>query len=443
MLSPCPFLALRYSMKKTFCVLFAIIFCFLTACQPTPDNEVVVNKGDKKAENAVLNPSTEEIEPLVCPERWTETVKIHEAMSLVINAPVEVGEGNKHPVYTITRKEVDGDLLIQVMQEIFPDTVALRQEAISYDEILEDIQRYETILSEDDRYMVSLREKLAVTPVESTFLELKTENLLGDEDYFHGATQRQDGSLAFYSVSNEGAENSIWYHIGRECAIEKENWVMQVQQEERETIREIEVSISLEEAEKAAEALLQQMGQSDIQLSNAIRARCKNVGEVMSTGWALEYGRATEGTHGCYLRYSQNPLFSTGEEAYAMPWTPEYFEIYVTENGVESVAWANMYDIVGVANEDVQLLSFEEVQERVRTLFRQGLLWTKGRNTGNSEVYITKIILTTGIMQIADNLEEALLVPAWAIFYTTDGDMKDYSDQSLLLLNALDGSIMN
>lgn len=147
MLSPCPFLALRYSMKKTFCVLFAIFFCFLTACQPTPDNEVVVNKGDKKAENAVLNPSTEEVEPLVCPERWTETVEIHEAMSLVINALVEVGEGDKHPVYTITRKEVDGDLLIQVMQQIFPDTVALRQEAMSYDDILEELQRYENILS--------------------------------------------------------------------------------------------------------------------------------------------------------------------------------------------------------------------------------------------------------------------------------------------------------
>lgn len=430
-------------MKKILCVLLTVLLCLFTACQLTPDDEAVVNKGDKKAENAVLNPSTEEIEPLVCPERWTETVEIHEAMSLVIDAPVEVGEGDRHPVYTITRKVVDGDFLIQVMQEIFPDTVALRQETMSYDEILEELQRYEKILSADDRYMISLREKLAETPVESTFLELKADNLSSEENNFHGATQRLDGSLAFYSAYNGEGKNSIWYHIGRECAIEKENWIMQVQQEEREPIQEIEVSVSQEEAEKMAEAVLRQMGQSNIQLSNAMHARCKNVGQVISTGWMLEYGRATEGTHGCYLRYDQNPLFSTGEEMYAMPWIPEYFEIYVSENGVESVSWANMYDIVSVANEDVQLLSFEEMQERVRTLFRQGLLWTKGRNTGNSEVYITKIILTTGIMQIADNLEEALLVPAWAIFYTTDGDIKDYSDQSLLLLNALDGSIMN
>lgn len=426
-------------MKKILCVLFAVLLCIFTACQPTPDTEAVVNKGDKKAENVVLNPGTEEIVPLVCPERWMETVEIHEAMSLVIDAPVEVGEGDKHPVFTITRKELDGDFLIKTMQEIFPDTVALRQETMSYDEILEELQRYENILSDDDRYMISLREKLAETPVESTFLDLRSENILVEDTYFNGAAKRQNGTLAYYSATS----NWFWYHIGRECGIEKENWVMQVQDEEGETVHELTVSISQEQAEQEAEALFQRMGQSNIQLSTAIRAQCKNMGKVTSTGWVLEYGRATEGTHGCYLRYSQNPLFSTGEEAYAMPWTPEYFEIYVTENGVESVAWENMYDIVAVANEDVQLLSFEEVQERVRTLFRQGLLWTKGRNTGNSEVYITQIILTTGIMQIAENLEEALLVPAWAIFYTTDGDIKDYSDQSLLLLNALDGSIMN
>lgn len=163
-------------MKKILCVLLTVLLCLFTACQLTPDDEAVVNKGDKKAENAVLNPSTEEIEPLVCPERWTETVEIHEAMSLVIDAPVEVGEGDRHPVYTITRKVVDGDFLIQVMQEIFPDTVALRQETMSYDEILEELQRYEKILSADDRYMISLREKLAETPVESTFLELKADN---------------------------------------------------------------------------------------------------------------------------------------------------------------------------------------------------------------------------------------------------------------------------
>lgn len=431
-------------MKKTLCILFVMLFCIFAACQPTPDSEVIVNKGDKKAENAVLNPGTEEIVPLACPEQWTETVEIHDTMSLVIDAPIEVGEGNTHPVYIITRKAVDGEFLIKTMQEIFPDTVALRQEAMSYDEILEELQRYEKILSADDRYMILLKEKLAETPVESTFLELKTENLLLEENNFHGAAQRQDGSLAFYSAYNGEGENSIWYHIWRECGIEKENWVMQVQDEEGETVHELTVSISQEQAEQAAEALFQRMGQTNLQLSTAIRAQCKNMGKVVSTGWVLEYGRATEGTHGCSTEnYSACTAFARQEPAVAADWETESIELYVTENGIESFSWANMYNIVETANENVQLLPFEEIQQRIQDSMRAGFSWTQNGNTGNSEVYITKMILTTGIMQIANNQEEALLIPAWAIFYTTDGDRKDYIDQSLLLLNALDGSIMN
>lgn len=419
-------------------VLIADLLAMSAACQPTPNREAVVNKGDKKAENAVLHPEAEEVVPLACPTHWTETMEIHEKMRLLIDAPVEVGEGDKHPVYAITRRAVDGESLLQSMQGIFPDTEALRQEVLSYDEILEDLQRYEGIESITE----PLKERLAETPVESTFLDLTPENFHMENNRFDGAARRGDGSLAYYVAHNGESSSWIWYHSYRECGIEKENWVMQLQQEEGEPIREIEVSISQEEAEQAAQAVFQRMGQSNIQLSTATRAQCKDLGKVVSTGWLLEYGRATEGTRGCSLHVQSNLLFSI-EEAFSMPWTPEYFKVYVTENGVESVSWENMYDIVSVANEDVRLLSFEEIQERVRTLFRQGLMWTKGQNTGNSEVYIIKIVLTTGIMQLANNQEEALLVPAWAVFYTTDGDQAAYMDQSLLLLNALDGSVMN
>lgn len=443
-------------MKKILCVLLALLCITLTACQPTPDNEVVVNKGDKKAENAVLNSSTEEIVPLVCPERWTEAVEIHDAMSLIIDAPVEVGEGDKHPVYTIQRRSMDAQFALNVVTAMFPDAESLRVEALSYDELLEDLQVAERGYLEEydeegnpvyvpydgqEEQIASLKEQLAQTNPESTYVELTAENFTPVDGSC--VVKRKDGSLVYLFCVNETA-SFFWCHMGRLCNIQKENWVMQLQEEEGKPVEELTVAISQEEAVKMAEEVLSRMGISNVSLSNAIRAQCMETRDTSSNGWHLEYGIVTEGTRGCSIRYySQNGVFAVTEDAYSMPWDPTSIEIYVTENGVQSLSYNNLYDIVSVANEDVQLLSFEEIQERVRTLFRQGLMWTKGRNTGNSEVYITKIILTTGIMQLADNLEEALLVPAWAIFYTTDGDMKDYIDQSLLLLNALDGSIMN
>lgn len=443
-------------MKKILCVLFTVISCLFIACQPTPDTEAVVNKGDKKAENAVLNPSTEKIEPLVCPERWTETVEIHEAMSLVIDAPVEVGEGDRHPVYTIQRRSMNAEFALNVVTSMFPDVQSLRVESVSYDELLEDLQVAERGMLEEydeegnpiyvpydgqEEQIASLKEQLALTNPESTYVELTVDNFAPRDGRY--VVKRGDGTLIYLSSLNETG-SFFWCHMGRLCNIQKENWVMQLQEEEGKTVEKLSVSISQEEAIKMAEEVLTRMGISNVSLSNAERAYCAETWNTSSNGWHLEYGLVTEGTKGCSIRYySQNGLFALTEETYSMPWNPTSIEIYVTEKGVQSLSYNNLYDIIAVANEDVQLLSFEEIQERVRTLFRQGLLWTKGQNTGNSEVYITKIILTTGIMQIADNLEEALLVPAWAIFYTTDGDIKDYSDQSLLLLNALDGSIMN
>lgn len=293
-------------MKRILSAIFIVaLLAMSAACQPTPDREAVVNKGDKKTENAMLHPEAEEVVPLACPAHWTETMEIHEKMRLLIDAPVEVGEGNKHPVYAITRRAVDGESLLQSMQGIFPDTEALRQEVLSYDEILEDLQRYEGIESITE----PLKERLAETPVESTFLDLTPENLRMENNRFDGAARRGDGSLAYYVAHNGESSSWIWYHSYRECGIERENWVMQLQQEE---------------AEQAAQVVFQCMGQSNIQLSTATRAQCKDLGKVVSTGWLLEYGRATEGTRGCSLHVQSNLFFSI-EEAFSMPWTPEYF----------------------------------------------------------------------------------------------------------------------
>lgn len=446
-------------MKKKLSTFLAILLIVFAACQPTPDNEVVVNKGDKKAENVIFHSEENEVTALVCPEVWQEEGEVHKTMTLHIDAEIEVGEGDEHPVYTIQRRKLDEQTVLNVIRAVFPDADALRVEEQSYEELvaeLEAIQKGEfegydeagneilTPYENEAELLAEVHDKIAQTPTKSTFLDLCVENIVfqnGSVDYIF---RRQDGSLAYVTAINSFG-GWLWCHTGADCNIQKENWVQQGDAIEGEAPHTLEnVTISQEEAEQFAQILFERLGMTHMQLSGATKARCVNGFEITSEGWQLEYGPATEGTHGCSTRYySACTAFAQQETAVAADWKSESIELYVTEKGVESFSWTNMYSIVETANENVQLLSFEEIQQRIRDTMRAGFSWTENSNTGNSEVYITKIILTTGIMQIADNLEEALLVPAWAIFYTTDGDMKDYSDQSLLLLNALDGSIMN
>lgn len=446
-------------MRKKLLTFLVVLLIVCIACQPTPDNEVIVNKGDKKAEEVIFHSKEGEVMAFVCPDAWKEEGEVHKTMTLHVDAQIETGEGDRHPVYTIRRRKLDEQTVEDVIHAVFPDADASRVEEQSYEELLAELEAIQkgvfegydeegneirTPYEDESDRMEEIRNKMEKTPTESTFVELNADSIVFEDGYTHLTLHRQNESLCYVSaINNYGGW--LWCHTGADCNIQKENWVQQGDAIEGEAPHTLEnVTISQKEAEQYALALFERLGMTHMQLSTAVKARCVNGSEVTSEGWQLEYGPATEGTHGCSMRYySACTAFARLEPAVAADWKSESIELYVTENGVESFSWSNMYSIVNTANENVQLLPFEEIQKRIRDAMRAGFSWTENSNTGNNEVYITKIILTTGIMQIANNQEEALLVPAWAIFYTTDGDMKDYIDQSLLLLNALDGSIMN
>lgn len=236
----------------------------------------------------------------------------------------------------------------------------------------------------------------------------------------------------------------IWCYTARNCNIQKENWVLQGDAIPGEDAHSLEaVKISEEHATSVAEALFARLGLENMQLSRAEKARSLDDWEEISEGWFLEYAPTTEGTCGFSLRYyTSSGILRAEQNSYTMPWMPETVEIYVTENGIESFSISNPYCIVNTANTNVQLLPFDEVQDRIKNAFRFGLSWTEGLDVGAKEIVVTKLILTTGIMQIKNQSDEAFLIPIWAVVYTTDSEKELHFDQSVLLINALDGSII-
>ena len=54
-----------------------------------------------------------------------------------------------------------------------------------------------------------------------------------------------------------------------------------------------------------------------------------------------------------------------------------------------------------------------------------------------------RIVLTSAIAQIPDQGDEAFLVPAWAFFVTSEQERELHIDETVLLLNALDGTYVN
>lgn len=443
--------------RTIYAFVFALIVFF--GCQPTPEHDVIVNRSENAAEKKILYPNTaEEVAPLSCPPQWNETLYLNNGMSVRIESSVETGKGDCYPVYTIKRRTLDSEYVVQIVNAVFDDVKDMREQSISYEELLEDYlsaqrgvfdgfdEKGNAIWAPYDgqeKEVARIKGQLEDSGFEPTFSAFNASSIIINNEWRQYAVRRSNNSIMYLNCTSLGG-GIIWCHTSRNCNIQRENWVMQGDAIPGEKPHLLEkVHITQKDAESLAEEIFARLEIKNLQLSYSQKARSVNDWDVTSEGWLLEYAPATDGTCGCSLRnYTSNGIIRADQGTYSMPWAPESVEIYVTENGVESFSLMNPYQITNTANENVQLLPFEEIQERIRNAFRFGLAWIEGNYIDSKEVIISRMVLTTGIMQITNQSEEAFLVPIWAVFYTTDLERELHFDQSVLLINALDGSII-
>ncbi len=111
--------------------------------------------------------------------------------------------------------------------------------------------------------------------------------------------------------------------------------------------------------------------------------------------------------------------------------------MFITDEGLLCLGWDSPKETVLVANENVQLLPFEEIRKNMMKIIE---FCTAGSK--NSPILVKRIVLTTAIAQIPDQGDEAFLVPAWAFFMTSEENERDHITQKVLLVNALDGTMI-
>ncbi len=88
-----------------------IVCCFTTACQPTPDKPVIVNKVEDIPKEAILETvaplpvEKNTVEPVVysANEHWTESVKKNDVFSIEVDADILMPEAAAYPVERLER----------------------------------------------------------------------------------------------------------------------------------------------------------------------------------------------------------------------------------------------------------------------------------------------------------------------------------------------------
>lgn len=444
-------------MKKQF---YAFLFCvgafFMSACQPTPNEEVVQNKKDKVLEQVVVAtaaPTYAPDERYEVPEKWTEELEFR-GEKIYIDANIEVPDGDSFEVLTITTDEFTGENALSSLHDLLGENLELREQERSYDELLVDLQ------NRQKGWFVDIDEETGESiwePYEGQEEDIKELKALLSETSPEESFVMLDSNLSFpvdtKLVRASSGERWYWkcasttFHLrkSRLGIMQSESLVMDGNAYPGEKGHTLEITnLTEEEAIETAKEFIAPLQKSEMHVAGIEKARILEgfTYKTLSTGYYISFVGNPANTIPClYLNYSGNHAlhFSENSDAdYRVRWVQEEMRIFVSFNGVEEFTWSYRKNVVNVANENVQILPFEQIQERIRTLLECGV-----REGNDNPIYITRIVLGSAIQQVANQGSEAFMVPAWMIFFTTKFDREENLEDSLMILSALDGSYIS
>ncbi|MDO4564259.1 MAG: DUF6034 family protein [Clostridia bacterium] len=475
-------------MKKAWIIILATML-LLAACQPTPEEDVVINRGDTDVDAiiAASAPSTSEASPSAQPtsEPTQSPTPTSEAPESPDPALVQVAEGENpvfparyedriendytyvlidadvitngltsYPVYEVKRKEIEAEQVRLVASEIITDIVGYREgSARAKSDIEELMKKAEAGGCEQEIGWLTDYYKAA-----EDFKYTETDELQIPDDWNSQTYLRSDGytstivSFANYSAYNDSL---VVDRIRDSMVLDRyELNLFYWNEEENRPFCTIEPELSQQEAEEILVEFLQRTKLDGYVPTSATPriCMCQMTREVISMGWHFKIVRAFEyyprevgmvdGTNG--------GVFTRGAEIVprTAPWSAEYMEAYVDKDGVACFAWHSAIEVVGKVNENVKLTDFDTVAKNATELFSNAIELTKEKanERGDYEtgdyVEIKEIILTLSLQKAKDKRDTAYLLPTWVFMVDdcTDPEWGGLVYHQTYGFSAIDGS---
>lgn len=451
-------------MKKEGITVLLSLCLLLTACQPTPEEEIVTNRGDGIMEQKIFVSGVPSQE--VMPEdeakfiektpHWAESFNVNENLSVEIDCDVRWGEDEAYYVEKCEAAEFTPEMVVTIGNAFFGDVTGLREQEVSYDELLNELLELERgyyngkddngdpiWLPHDEAYKndhtAEIRAQMEKTPAVSTYVPFAAENIHMTQISNPLTVQRKDGKEGKMYVTLGQNSNDLCCRVYVDGSARRGSLLRE------SPIKEPKPSITEEEAIETADMFLTSIGLSQTECSNAEVACWGTVSEAYSEGWYLQYGPVLNGTRGVGLfGRSKNCLFQSSElKEYSQSLRPESYELYVTENGIEYFEWNCPYAIKEVVNENVEILPFSSIQESMRKYFHLAFAWADNpSSTGTEKLIVKDVVLTSAVVHVKNDMESAYRIPTWAIFYLGDDEERMNLYSSVMLINAIDGTLI-
>ena len=449
-----------------------ILLLLLSACQPTPTVEFVVNKGDGVVEEKLAaSPDALAGEGRqTFPDRWDEgPVAVNDRLTLTVQAEVIQKPDGRYPVYRtrhhVTTREEAVALVAQLLPPPVAETVPVDTKGDwqrSYQEWLDDLSaqqegpdRDETVMSpeEIDRISKEYQRLIAEAPD-----ELSTAPV---SDY---SGLPLDGSARVYAFADgtratvDAVADSDYTSIGVFKGCSGAGYIYYQYTHDREkALGEAKPFLTVKMSRAAAEEMMQQeldrLGFSGFTVARAAPANLCTFsrGEQMRplcAGWGFQLRRNWGGYPLSAVSFMDSRALIYGDQdalAYNRPIPDEMLEVFVGETGLQAFRYLNPKEVVSLESENVALLPFEQVQLRIKNALVAGMGASKLDQAVPCTVY--RLLLTTCTVRVKDS-DEWYEMPCWVVFFTWNDGQAALIDnpqimQEALILNAVDGSVVH
>lgn len=478
--------------KQIFIILLAALLLFI-ACQPTPETEIVINKGDNVLEqklyattapvsdtvslhestadkpdnNRTFEPTAAPISRQVFPDRWDKDgIRLREHATLSIHADVETRADGQYPAYRTKAEPFTEEQVIRFAEILLPRPVELELiEAKTKQELQDELQRYlddvadweewvangkqgdrdetgydpEEVKKTTDRYMEEIKnapDTLDVVPI-SDYSSYR----IGQRANY----RLENGESATISTT-KGSKYSL--RISNRC---KRYGYVYYETEYKRDLGDpgfgndklwLDTALSREDAEAMLRRGMEKLGLNDFEIRYAERATLLDTSDTrnvaVSGGWGFELQRS----FGYPLidisyRASSHLEFGFADGLFAnKPVNEEIIRAFVDENGIEYFLYNGQKKVLQEVNPNVELLPFEDIQRIVEnTLSVSYPGWaTDAERSFNLEIY--RMALVTQTLRVPDS-DDYFEVPCWVVIF--DGLFERTPEDRAFARNDRDG----
>ena len=479
-------------MKPRIGILLALLLFFCLGCQPTPAEEIVVNKGDGAFIAMIAEQKPDGTDAcsdeasagaavgLEAPAHLSETFSPAKNLTVHIEADVILPEFEKIPVLEVVPDEVTeaelqsclealiGDLpiykhvstltkkqleaMIKAEQEEIADPASELNQMLA----LYGREEYEKSLAAVNENIEQLRrqwetapEEIELEQLERRFYQQKEAEYISE---LQGRTLLDNGCAG--EVNFQKYPPYTWQRFEVLHPIDGYGYPSSAYAQSVLNVPESDLTEA--EAVEAANALLEKMGLArDFTLSQIATAyRGSLLKDDQSQCYMLYYERLFDGIPSLFCSDISNNVLR-----YQADWPYEMLSIGVGEMGVVHFEWISPIKTSRVLSENVSIMDFEALMDRFEKSIAYSYVPIE-KNVSARALYITSIEF--GYTRIAAINQEntGILTPSWS-FYGYEVDYYDSQDDTQLVLsednsilraepahcfltlNALDGSVID